>query len=115
VIGTLNIVVDLWITRSRRVAALPKCSPGAATAVVLLAIGGKRPASMKELLIVVLAGLLVWVSSALIRVENERYALSLGMCPDAYEAGMKAHFDCIDTVETRTHPMWHLVYALGIF
>lgn len=60
--------------------------------------------------LVVAVLLIVWLSTALVRVENERYAMQLGMCwnellrlPDPV---------CIQKAETRTAWYWHLVYAL---
>jgi hypothetical protein len=49
--------------------------------------------------------LLLWTAAALIRTENERYALFLGMCKDFDTA-------CLSKVETRTAWYWHLYYAL---
>jgi hypothetical protein len=36
---------------------------------------------IKNAVILVLFGLIVFLSAALVRVENERYAMSIGMCP----------------------------------
>lgn len=58
----------------------------------------------------ILCGLLIlWLGSALVRVENERYALMIGMCRT--EIG-HADIACLQKVETRTNPIWHLFYAL---
>ena len=72
---------------------------------------------MKAALIAALAGALLWVSAALVRVENERYALSLGMCLDEsmhrVDPNMHvADYQCLKRVETRTGWWWHLYYAL---
>ena len=67
---------------------------------------------MKDFLIVVLFGLLVWTLITLADVENQRYALSIGLCPNS-SAG-KEYLECINSVETRTNPIWHVVYALGM-
>lgn len=56
------------------------------------------------------AFVVVWLSATLVRVENERYALSLGMCRDA-ATGLSSR-DCLDKVQTRTAWYWHLFYAL---
>jgi hypothetical protein len=47
----------------------------------------------KDVLIVVLLGLLIWFGAALVRIENERYALLLDMCPRANNAAL-AVSDC---------------------
>lgn len=54
--------------------------------------------------------LLVWFAAALVRVENERYALLVGMCR-APGTGLVDH-SCLRTVQTRTGWWWHLLYAL---
>ncbi|MDX0506249.1 hypothetical protein GOD80_25860 [Sinorhizobium medicae] len=59
---------------------------------------------VKNFIIAMLVVLLVWLAAALVRVENERYALLLQMCPRQ---------NC-DGVETRTSWIWHLIYGLGI-
>ena len=53
--------------------------------------------------------LVIWLSASLVRVENQRYALQVGMCRDAL--GM-TDFNCLETVQTRTGWWWHLFYAL---
>ena len=57
--------------------------------------------------------LIVWLSAALVRVENERYAMQVGMCPGQIPG--LAHLPdpaCLNKVRTRTAWYWHLVYAL---
>lgn len=53
--------------------------------------------------------LILWLSAALVRVENERYALFLGMCRD--RLGM-TDIACVMKVQTRTGWWWHLFYGL---
>lgn len=54
--------------------------------------------------------LIVWLAAALAQAENERYALSIGMCwnPTEQIADMK----CLRSVETRTGWWWHIFYGL---
>ena len=54
--------------------------------------------------------LILWLSVALVRVENERYALVTGMCDSP--TGMPDR-KCLQTVETRTGWWWHLFHALA--
>jgi hypothetical protein len=57
--------------------------------------------------------MIVWLSAALVRVENQRYAMLTGMCPGQI-AGL-AHLPdpvCLQNVETRIAWYWHLFYAL---
>ena len=61
--------------------------------------------------------LVVWLSSTVIRLENYHYANFVGMCDKEKFSGNYAekHFKqsrCFETVQTRTHPLWHLYYAL---
>lgn len=53
--------------------------------------------------------LMFWLAVSLVRVENERYALFVGMCRD--RLGM-TDARCLATVQTRTGWWWHLYYAL---
>lgn len=60
---------------------------------------------------VVLLVLLIWVSSALVLVENERYALAVGMCKSDPVSLMSLP-NCLAKTQTRTGWWWHLYYAL---
>jgi hypothetical protein len=53
---------------------------------------------------------IVWLCAALVRVENERYALQVGLCRDA-ATGM-SDSKCLSAIESRTGWWWHLLYAL---
>lgn len=61
-------------------------------------------------LVVILSALALWLGAALVRVENERYALFLGMCRAS--DGLLVDASCLAKVETRTSWVWHLMYAL---
>jgi hypothetical protein len=43
-------------------------------------------------------------------VENQRYALALGMCKSAVLPAPDFH--CLSTVQTRTSWLWNLYYGL---
>ena len=67
------------------------------------------------LTIVVLALLLLWFGSAIVRLENQNYAMRVGMCGAHDPIDIQNVLDrtrCLETVETRTSPLWHLYYAL---
>lgn len=66
---------------------------------------------MKTALIIVLAGLLVFVTARLVHVENQRYALLGGLCRSELHPALP-DTRCLKTVETRTSWVWHLYYAL---
>jgi hypothetical protein len=69
---------------------------------------------MKTLVIVVLVAALIWVTSALVRVENERYALSLGMYFQKDTNVLITDPTCFATVHTRIAWYWHVAYALRL-
>jgi hypothetical protein len=50
------------------------------------------------------------LSAALVRTENQRYALFVGMCRDPVT--LLTDSKCLKNVETRTAWWWHLYYAL---
>jgi hypothetical protein len=68
----------------------------------------------KNSLVAVLLGLLLWFGTALVQVENERYALELEMWGAWSPETSLERTSCLDRVETRTGAIAHLVYALGI-
>jgi hypothetical protein len=76
--------------------------------------------NIKDLIIVCLVCLVVWLSSAVIRLENYHYANQVGMCDKeicnkvikGVSANLTERNRCFETVQTRTHPLWHLYYAL---
>lgn len=53
--------------------------------------------------------IIVWQAAALARVENERYALFIGMCRD--KVGL-TDTQCLAKAQSRTGWWWHLFYAL---
>lgn len=67
---------------------------------------------MRSLLIIALVAMLVWFGSVIVRLENYRYANSIGMCADQVELAQRDR--CLNATKTRTNPLWHLGYALGL-
>jgi hypothetical protein len=67
---------------------------------------------MKNVLIFILLGMLIWFASVIVKLENYRYANSIGMCSEHIDLVQKSR--CLNNKETRTGPMWHLAYALGL-
>jgi len=55
---------------------------------------------------------LIFVSVRLVDIENQRYALSMGMCPGRNGAPVP-DLICIQKTETRTSWIWHLWYGLA--
>ena len=67
---------------------------------------------VKNILVVTLLFALMFTSWRLAEVENQRYALMLGMCPD--KRGLQLpDLKCLDDVETRIGWVWNLYYGLA--
>lgn len=59
---------------------------------------------------VIALGLVVWLSVALVRAENQRYALEKGMCQDPiFKTADKA---CLKLADSRDHWWEHLWFGL---
>jgi hypothetical protein len=69
----------------------------------------------KNVTIVVLVLSVSALARAVVRLENYRYANSLGMC-DKYKAAnpfqLVQRDKCLENTQTRTSSLWHLYYAL---
>ena len=68
-------------------------------------------------LVVILSVLLIWFGTVIVRLENENYALLVGLCGQDYNvADVQTGLErarCLEEVETRTSPLWHLYYTLS--
>ncbi len=60
---------------------------------------------------VVLIALVAFLSYRLAAVENQRYALSVGMCPGRLGLNLP-DLECLSQVQSRTHWLWHLYHGL---
>lgn len=72
---------------------------------------------MKNIIILALFAVLIWFGTVIVRLENYRYANSLGMCSEYgshFMSELIARETCLNQTNTRTNPFWHLAYALGI-
>lgn len=69
----------------------------------------------RNVVIGVLLAALVWFGATIVRLENYRYGASLGMCE---QYALPEHYlereACRDQTETRTSPVFHLLFALGL-
>ena len=63
-----------------------------------------------KLALVALLVLVAWLAAALVQAENQRYALSVGMCVD--KTLLMADPACLAKVESRTGWYWHIYYGL---
>ncbi len=64
---------------------------------------------------ILLLVLLVWFGATIVRLENQNYAMLLGMCGEFSSENLQSVIErnsCLEEVETRTSPLWHLYYAL---
>lgn len=66
---------------------------------------------MRVLLIVCLSAALFYCCQRLVEVENQRYALLLGMC-QRQDLIVLHDLGCLAKVETRTSWTWNLYYGL---
>jgi len=66
----------------------------------------------ERIIILVLLLLLIYFGAAIVRLENYHYAVQVGFCADV---DFTERDKCLNEIETRTNPIWHLMYGLGIF
>lgn len=72
------------------------------------------------LLIIAVLLVLVWrLSETVIRLENYSHGGQVGMCYEAADytkdiAARDRRERCLRQTQTRTNPLWHLAYALGL-
>ena len=68
---------------------------------------------MKSILIILLRVLAFYLADRLVREENQRYALLLGMCQkQSALPPVSVSVECLSKVQTRTSWLWHLFYAV---
>jgi hypothetical protein len=74
---------------------------------------------MRSLLIVVLLAALAYSVAIVAKLENYRYANSLGMCVDGYDlknaTSLVSREDCLMRTRPRTSWWWSAIYGFGIF
>jgi len=70
---------------------------------------------IKNVIIFTLAAMLVWFGATIVRLENYYHANQMGYCQE-YELPLesRARKNCLNAKQTRTNPIWHLVYGLRI-
>ena len=79
---------------------------------IILKRAWKMAQNGKNVIIVGLVAVVFYMAGALVRIENERYALIVNMCQNKVNPALPRDLECLKTVETRTHWLWHLFYAL---
>ena len=68
-------------------------------------------------IIATLTAAVVWMGAAVVRLENYRYANSVGFCTQFDAKAPQQRIDrdtCLDRTETRMHWVWHLLYGLKV-
>ena len=68
----------------------------------------------KNLTIALLAAMLVWFGTAIVRLEQYRYASMLAMCGPLDPLTLGKRELCLQKAETRTSPVYHLLYGLDL-
>ena len=69
---------------------------------------------MKNLIIFLLLAVTLWFGAAIVRLENARYAASLGMCDRYSGLSLPERAKCMDNTNTRTSWVYNLLYGLGV-
>jgi hypothetical protein len=72
-----------------------------------------KAASRERIALLFAAFVIGWLVLVLVHVENQRYALLVGMCTDR-RTGIHDS-ECLRSVETRTGWWWHVFYAVKEF
>ncbi|RZN31277.1 hypothetical protein CWO90_17580 [Bradyrhizobium sp. Leo121] len=69
-------------------------------------------------LVAVLLLVVIVLGASVVRLENYRYADSLGMCSEFFSRDdprkRMERERCLETSQTRTHWLWHLLYGTKI-
>ena len=68
----------------------------------------------KNMVILLLSAMLVWFGTAIVRLENYHYASMLGMCGEVKPLLLVQREECLMAKQTRTSPIYHLLYGLRI-
>ncbi len=75
--------------------------------------------NIERVVIAILAILLIWFGTAIIRLENYHYAVQVGMCEnngETKDAKWYIEYEkCLNNTQTRTSNIGHLLYGLKIF
>lgn len=101
---------DRWVSPQMTGAAPPWSRDPGQLAMTMLDMN--QPSTSFVVLCAVLAALGIWLATALVRVENQRYALETGLCQHKPGDLNVEMYRCLKKVETRTGWWWHLYYAL---
>ena len=72
---------------------------------------------MKNALVIILFGIVIWFGASIVRLENERYALELEVCgrfDPTKPSTLTDRDDCLERVQTRTGALNNLLYGLRV-
>jgi hypothetical protein len=65
----------------------------------------------KNFVIAALIATCIVLCAVIVKIENQRYALQVGLCKDKSNPLM-VDMKCLANIETRTSWVWHLYYAI---
>jgi hypothetical protein len=68
-------------------------------------------------IVIVLSMLVILLGAAVVRLENYRYASSIGICAELTNSDpvqRLKHETCLDQSQTRTHWFWHVLYGVKV-
>ncbi len=69
----------------------------------------------KNIFIIILLCLIIWLSYSVIKLENYHYANQVGLCLEFEFPQEGLEIDkCLNDSKTRTNPLLHLLYGLRI-
>jgi len=77
--------------------------------------------TIKNGIIALLLVVVLLLCGTIVHIENERYALLIGTCPNVkttsqdgfiYRDPNRDPIACLESVQTRTSPLWHIFYAI---
>ena len=68
----------------------------------------------KNLTIALLGAALIWFGTAIVRLERYHYASMLDMCGPIEPLTLAKREGCLQKAETRTSPLYHLLYGLEV-
>ncbi len=63
--------------------------------------------------VLILCGMVVFLSSQIVKTENQLYAMESGLCRQwqpEIPGSIQAEAECLETAQTRTFWAWHLFY-----
>lgn len=67
---------------------------------------------MKNVFLLIMLVLLFWFGSTIVKLESYNYGTMVGLCSEF--SILQERHECLLKAETRTHWIYHLLYALDV-